>query len=266
MKWHGMVKDGDIMVENSNPLEIAKDIAKEISVEIDENHISTLAYDLPSQDEYLTGKASIPIFVVVNKFDSDVATKLANIAQKWSTSGIEGPFIAEFNDLRGMEDSVPDELWNVSKNYMVLEGSDILKEIPQFDTEYLRAQAELTIRRYIFTLRWTLPQVLYNNFQFKCYINNLAFYSQLSIQLYHRITQPDIRTPEEHIDQFYSEFPESREHLESLLDHIYNNKPMESISVDLLTNTIDYVLQTVLTRVDEIGKQYIEKKNAENSA
>ncbi len=240
---------------DANPMDIAKNVAKEISSEIKDSHISTLVYDLPTAEEFSGGKTTIPIFVVVNKFDSTVATKLAYIAQKWSKNGIEGPFIAEINDLKGMEDSVPDELWNVSRNYMVLEGTDVLKEIPQFDNEYQRAQAELAIRRYIFTLRWTLPQVLYNSFQLKCYMNNLAFYCQLSIQLYHRVIKSDVRTPEAHIDKFYQEFPQSKLPLETLLNHVYNNEPMESESIELLTNTIDSVLQTILKKIDEMGNK-----------
>jgi hypothetical protein len=237
------------------PIDIAKEVAVEIKNVISENHISTIVYDIPTQEEYLEGKSSIPIFVVVNKFDSPVATKMANIAQKWSEEGIEGPFIAELSDLKGMEDSVPDELWNVSRNYMVLEGSDVMKEMPQFNPEYQRAQAELAIRRYIFTLRWTLPQVLHNSFQLKCYMNNLAFYSQLAIQLYHRIKKEEIRTPEAHIDKFYEEFPESKESLETLLNHVYNNEQVDNNSIELLTNTINNVLQTILKKIDLIGKE-----------
>jgi hypothetical protein len=161
-----------------------------------------------------------------------------------------------------MEDSVPEELLNVTKNYTVLEGTDVLKTIPQFDKEHLRAQAELTIRRYIFTLRWTLPQVLHNNFQLKCYMNNLAFYCQLSIQLYHRITQPEIKKPEDHINKFYEEFPESRISFETLLNHIYNNKPIEDKPVELLTITIDHVLQIILKKIDQLGKPDEEKSAA----
>ncbi|WP_455391432.1 hypothetical protein [[Eubacterium] cellulosolvens] len=241
-----------------NPMDVAKEVAKEIKSEISDNHISTIVYDLPNTEDFMAGKSTIPIFVVVNKFDSPVATKLANIAQKWSEEGVEGPFIAELNDLHGMEDSVPDELWNVSRNYMVLEGSDVIKEMPQFDAEYQRAQAELAIRRYIFTLRWTLPQVLHNSFQLKCYMNNLAFYSQLAIQLFHRIKNEDIRTPEAHINKFYEEFPTSRESLETLLNHVYNNETLDTDSIDLLTNTIDNVLQNILKKIDEMGKNKVE--------
>ena len=63
-------------------MDIAKNVAQEISTEIKENHISTLVYDLPSLEEFSGGKSTIPIFVVVDKFDSNVATKLATIAQK----------------------------------------------------------------------------------------------------------------------------------------------------------------------------------------
>jgi hypothetical protein len=165
------------MVDKPNPIEVAKVIAKEIKNEMKENHISTLTYNLPTTDEFSAGSAKIPIFVVVNKFDSNAAIKLADIAGKWKDKGIDGPFIAEQTDFRGMEDSVPEELWNVSSNYKLLEGLDILKELPKFDKEYIRAQAELTIRQYIFKMRWTLPQVLHDPSRLRDYVTNLAFYT-----------------------------------------------------------------------------------------
>ena len=104
-----------------------------------------------------------------------------------------------------------------------------------------------------------LSHIVYNNFQLKCYMNNLAFYCQLSIQLYHRITQPETRTPEDHLNKFYTEFPESRITLETLMNHIYNDKPLDDQPVELLTKTIDSVLQKILKKIDLLGKNNQEQ-------
>lgn len=241
------------MVDESDPIKIAKAIAIDIREEIVGNHLSTLTYNLPSKEDYASGKGKIPIFVIVIKFDSNVALKLANLAEKWKDKRIEGPFIAEQNDLKGIEDSVPEELWNISTNYMVLEGTDILKQLPKFDNEYLRAQAEKTIRGYVFKLRWTLPQAINDKSELRSYLNNLAFYSQLSIQLYHKITHPEIRTVKGHLINFSQEFPESWKYLKALLELVYEHKPIDKDIIELLTNTINSVLVSILTRIDKLG-------------
>ncbi len=242
------------MEENQEPLVIAKGIAREIKNELMGSHLSTLTYDLPVKESYIAGKGKIPIFVVVTKFNSGVATKLSNIAQKWKDKRIEGPFIAEQADFKGMEDSVPEELWNVSKNYTVLEGMDLLKQLPKFDIEYLRAQAEQTIRGYIFKLRWTLPQALHDPSELKNYMNNMAFYCQLTIQLYHKLAHPEIRTIEGHLINFSKEFPGSWKFLKELMEHIYGSKPVDKDVVELLTNTIDSVFVVILDKIDKMGK------------
>jgi hypothetical protein len=242
------------MVESDNPLEVAKIVANDIKNQLVGNHLSTVTYNLPTKEDYSQGKGKIPIFVVVSKFNTDVATKMANVATKWKESRIDGPFIAEQNDFKGIEDSVPEELWDISSNYAVLEGTDILKQLPKFNKEYLRAQAERTIRGYIFKLRWTLPQALMDESELKTYINNLAFYSQLSIQLYHKIAHPEIRSVKGHLLAFSSGFPESWQYLKGLLEMVYDNKPVGKESVDLLTNTINFVLVGILNRIDTMGR------------
>ena len=246
-------EDADKMVNDSNPLEVARAIARDIKDELIGNHLSTLTYNLPTAEEYSSGKGKIPIFVVVIKFNSEVATKLAGLAEKWKSSRIEGPYIAEQNDFKGIEDSVPEELWNVMSSYAVLEGTDILRQIPKFDREYLRAQAEKTIRGYIFKLRWTLPQAISEESELRGYLNNLAFYSQLSIQLYHKITHPDIRTIKGHLVTFSQEFPESWKYLKAVLELVYDNKPIDKEVIDLLINTINSVLINILNKIDKMG-------------
>jgi hypothetical protein len=251
----GILRNVDIMVNNSNPLEVAKAIASDIKDELIGNHLSTLTYNLPTAEEYSSGNGKIPIFVVVMKFNSEVATKLAGIAEKWKESRIEGPYIAEQNDFKGIEDSVPEELWNVMSSYAVLEGTDILKQLPRIDREYLRAQAEKAIRGYIFKLRWTLPQAITDKSELRNYMNNIAFYSQLTIQLYHKITHPDIRTIKGHLVTFSQEFPASWKYLKEILKLVYDSKPLEQEQViELLINTINSVLVTILDKIDKMGK------------
>jgi hypothetical protein len=242
------------MTEEAHPIEVAKAIARDVKDELIGNHLSTLTYNLPSKEDYASGEGKIPIFVVVTRFNREAAVKLAKIAEKWEDKRIEGPFITEQNDLNGIEDSVPEELWNVASNYVVLEGMDILRQLPKFDKEYLRAQAEKTIRGYIFKLRWTLPQVINDKTELRSYANSMAFYSQLSIQLYHKITHPEIRTVKGHLVNFSREFPESWNYLKELLELVYGNKDLGDDVLDLLTNTINHVLVSILVKIDKMGK------------
>lgn len=240
------------MLENSEPIEVARAIAKDIKESLIGNHLSTLTYNLPSKEVYSLGKGKIPIFVVVIKFDSEVVTKVADIVTKWKDSRIDGPFIVEQDDFKGMEDSVPEELWNVLNNYSVLEGTDVLKRLPKFDKNYLRAQAEHAIRGYIFKLRWTLPQAMLDPADMNNYINNQAFFCQQAIQLYHKLTHPEIRTVKSHLVTFSTEFPESWRYLKALLEQVYSKKEVNKEIVNLLTETISHVLVAILKKIDQM--------------
>ncbi len=247
-----LIGASDIMIGNPDPIEVARAIAKDIKENLLGNHLSTITYNLPPRDQYSLGKGKIPIFVVVIKFDSEVVTKVAELAMKWKESRIDGPFIVEQDDLKGIEDSIPEELWNVLSSYSVLEGIDVLKRLPRIDKKYLRAQAEHTIRGYIFKLRCSLPQVIYDPSDLKNYLNNLAFFCQQTIQLYHKLVHPEIRTVKSHLVTFSREFPDSWKYLKALLEVVYSTKTMDSEMVDLLTNTINRVLVTILNRIDKM--------------
>ena len=238
-----------------DPIDVASDVADEIHKALQENLLSALLYGQPlTPTTYKEGISTIPLFVIVKQFDVNTAKKLSEITLKWRDKGIEGPYVAELVDLEGMSDSVPDELLDITVNYRVLQGDDVLsKIIPKMDYEHSRAQAELAVRRYIYTLRWTLIQSLHDKKQMMGFLNNLAFYCQLSIRLYHRITAREFKTTEDHIDSFYREFPEGEEDLKMLFDHVHLNKPLEIDPVELSTSTIDSVLQSLLNKIDEMG-------------
>ncbi len=233
-----------------DPLEQAGKVADEIQQALGDNHISTLVFGAPVVGNYMEGKTKIPIFNVVEKFDTECAKKMSVIAKKWSINDIEGPYIVEMDDIEGMSDSIPEELLDVMMNYQVLEGMDVIKAMPKLNQEHLRAQAELAVRRYIYNLRWRLTQVIGNEKEMDAYLNNLAFYSQLSIRIYHRLTYPWIKSTEEHLEKFVEDFPDSKDHLKELLNHIYMSEELTTDPVELSTSLIDTVLQPMLVAID----------------
>jgi hypothetical protein len=238
-----------------DPIKLAQELADEIQSSLAENHICTLVYGPPVTGTFVEGKSRIPIFVIVDKFDSKTATTLADIVKKWKEHPIDGPYIAEIRDLEGMSDSVPDELLEVTLNYQILTGNDMLKSLPELDREHMRAQAELAVRRYIFTLRWTLTHVLYDYAQLEGYLNNLAFYCQLAIQVYHRLSHPDIVDKEKHVEQFNEEFPEGKECMKILMNYAYGDASMlDREPVELITCALDTILLPLLQQIDDMGK------------
>jgi hypothetical protein len=238
-----------------DPLKLSEDLAKELESVLKDNHICTIVYGPPVTGTYVEGKSRIPLFVIVDKFDSSTATSIADLVKKWDEHPIEGPYIAEMRDLEGMSDSVPDELLDVTLNYKILVGDDVLKSLPNLDREHMRAQAELAVRRYIFTLRWTLTHVLYDFAQLEGYLNNLAFYCQLAIQVYHRLSHPDIVDKDKHVEQFYEEFPGGRECMQILMNYAYGDASMlDRQPVELITCALDTILLPLLLKIDEMGK------------
>lgn len=261
------------MVRNNNNIDtIADKIATELEAELGDNHIATLLYGQPVVSGAGGGggtaaisttvpEMKIPIFVVVKHFDKTTALKLNEIALKWKSKGVHGPFVAELSDLEGMADSIPDELLDIAVGYRVLRGKDILKTLPEFDFEHLRAQAELAIRRYIFTLRWTLAQMIHSDDELKSYLNNLAFYCLLSIRCYSRITRPRVvrQTTQELVAKFYQDFPEAKNLLQQLFGYVYENKKLSYEPLDLIIEVFNHVLKPILTRLDALGKARIEQ-------
>jgi len=236
-------------------MKLATELATELKDSLTDNHICTLVYGPPVTGTYVEGKSRIPIFVIIDKFDSKTAIALADLVKKWEEHPVEGPYIAELRDLEGMSDSVPDELLDVTLNYKVLAGNDVLKSLPQLDREHMRAQAELAVRRYIFTLRWSLTHVLYDYAQLEGYLNNLAFYCQLAIQVYHRLSQPDIVDKDKHVEQFYEEFPGGRECMQILMNYAYGDASMlDREPVELITCALDSILLPLLQKIDDMGK------------
>jgi hypothetical protein len=236
-----------------DPMTIAEHVAKEIKEALKDNGISIMVFGQPVIGTYVEGKSKIPIFVVVDKFDSDTVIKIFEIGKKWRKKNVEGPFVLEMGDIEGMSDSIPEELLDIIMNYQVLEGLDVIKAMPKLNQEHLRAQAELSIRRYIYNLRWHLTQIIEDKEGTEEYLGNLVFYSQISIRVYHRLTCPWIRTTDEHLDRFFKEFPKAQDCLEELLDHVYKSEPLRATPVDIATKTIDVVLQPILQKIDKMG-------------
>jgi len=233
-----------------DPIEVAGKVAEEIQEILGDNHISTLVFGAPVVGNYVEGKTKIPVFTVVDKFDVECAKKIAKIASKWSIQDIEGPYVVEMDDIEGMSDSIPEELLDIMMNYQVLEGMDVIKAMPKINQEHLRAQAELAVRRYIYNLRWRLTQVIGNETEMESYLNNLAFYSQLSIRIYHRLTYPWIKSTEEHLEKFVEDFPDSKDHLKELLNHVYRSEDLKTEPIELSTKLINTVLQPMLVAID----------------
>jgi hypothetical protein len=96
--------------------------------------------------------------------------------------------------------------------------------------------------------------MLHEEERIKEYLNNLAFYSVLSIQNYHRIVHPELKTSKEHINKFYEEFPGGKPYLEKLLSHVYEGAPLGLEPLKLVTATFNTVLQPILNKLDELGK------------
>lgn len=238
-----------------DPIKLSEEIAKDLESALEDNLICTLVYGPPVTGTYVEGKSQIPMFIIINKFDSNTATTMADLVQQWKDHPLDGPYIAEMRDIEGMSDSVPDELLDVTLNYKVLSGTDVLKSLPRLDREHMRAQAELAVRRYIFTLRWTLTRVLYDFEQLEGYLNNLAFYCQLAIQVYHRLSHPDIINKDQHIEQYYEDFPEGRECMQILMNYAYGDASMlDREPVDLITGALDTILLPLLQKIDDMGK------------
>jgi hypothetical protein len=243
-------------------LEQAKAMAKELQEILGKNHVSTMVYGQFLEDAKGEAQGNIPLLIVVKKFDETSSLKIYKVLKRWMDVGIETPYIAELDDLSGMLDSIPAKLMDIKGRYQVLEGDDILEFRSEPEFEYLRAQAELEIRRNIYNLRHDLIEVMLRRIPIDRYLKSLSITCLSSIRSFHRITRPDIGTNNQHLEYFYREFPSGQKPLVNLLECIYSTHPdpEETDLLELITEVIDEVFQPMLIKIDHIGKEIIDYK------
>jgi hypothetical protein len=57
------------------------------------------------------------------------------------------------------------------------------------------------------------------------------------------------------LEGFYQEFPEGKSLLHELFSHVYEGAPLKTKPVALVTLVINSVLQQILRRLDELGRE-----------
>lgn len=249
-------------------------IVKEIVDALGDNHISTLMYgskmpvkDHEEESEGLTDDKilaePVRLFIVVRNFNESCLLKLSVIFNKWKKilgDRVESPYITEHTELLGILDSVPEKILELKTNYSVIAGEDLKELSSDPEYEYLRAQIELTVRHYVYTLRHDLFEVLFDKKGVEEYLRELWVFCISTLRFYHRITKPDLMTTPEHIQAFNQEFPDCKGILSELLEKIYrtiNNQQVKSIGkaniYKLSVNILGKVLHPILINIDNLG-------------
>ncbi len=237
-----------------DPIRKATAFADDVEEALGKNHICTAVYGPPVVGNYKEGKSKIPVFIAVNNFDSDTVQSLTNVFQRWKSEGIDIPMVVELTDLEGMSDSVPDELVEVTMNYKIVRGNDILRVLPEMDYEHARAQAELAVRRYLLLLRSQLLESLGHPEKLEAYLKSMAFYCQISMQLYYRVLDQKFNSPAELEEEFYKDFPEAKEDFEILSNYCYGDGTnLSKEPLELIASTLNTFMQPILKKIDELG-------------
>ncbi len=262
------------MLEIKKVKNIPELIVKEIVDALGENHISSLIYGSKitsaSNDEEDNDLAEdmnllepIRLFIVVNSFDESCLLKLSVIFNKWKKilgDRVESPYITEHTELLGILDSVPEKILELRTNYKVIAGEDLKELSSEPEYEYLRAQIELTVRHYVYTLRHDLFEVLFDKKGIEEYLRELWVFCISTLRFYHRVTKPTLKTTPEHIQAFNQEFPDCKGILSELLEKIYrivNNDSVTSIGkasiYKLSVSILGKVLHPILIKIDNLG-------------
>lgn len=237
-----------------DPIRKAKAFADDVEQALGKNHICTAVYGPPIVGNYMEGRSKIPVFIAVNNFDSETIQQLNDIFHRWKTEGIDNPTVVELTDLEGMSDSVPDELVEVTMNYRIVQGNDILRVLPKMDYEHARAQAELAVRRYLLLLRSQVLDSLGHTEKLEAYLKSLAFYCQISMQLYYRVKEEKFASPDELLEKFYDDFPGAKSDFEILSNYCYGDgSKLSKEPLDLIASTLNTIIQPIVKKIDELG-------------
>jgi len=236
----------------------AAEVADEIASGLGENHVCTILYGHGLRKRAgEEGASPFPLLVIVKNFDRYAVNTLSDIAARWRGKGLEGPYILEDEDIKAMGDSIPEEVLEAIIDYEVLKGKDVLKESLVLDREHLRAQCELALRRYIFTLRWGLIQIGKDERMMPLFMENLRFYTGMAAQLYLRLKGDATsgRSISELIEALKGDMPSAAGLLDSLMEIDIQSSDVDTM-VGVSTEVIEKVLQQMLGSIDNMGKLF----------
>jgi hypothetical protein len=135
-----------------NPKEIFPDIIDDYRGLFGDDLISIILYGSATGSDYRPGKSDINFMIVLSENGIEQLEQAIKAVTKWQKRNVATPLFLTELYVETSLDVFPIEYLNFHRNYVLVYGKDILKDL-SFNAEFLRLQCEREIKGKLLLLR-----------------------------------------------------------------------------------------------------------------
>jgi predicted nucleotidyltransferase len=135
-----------------DPKEIFPEIIADYKNLFGDDLVSIILYGSATGQEYRPGKSDINFMIVLSEEGIEHLDLAFSSVKKWLKRNVAVPLFLTEGYVETSLDAFPIEYLNIQRNYMLVFGKDILKDL-EFNPDFLRLQCEREIKGKLILLR-----------------------------------------------------------------------------------------------------------------
>jgi len=135
-----------------DPKEIFPEIISDYKELYGDDLVSIILYGSATGQDYRPGKSDINFMIVLSETGIERLDQAFSIVKKWQKKNVAIPLFLTESYVKTSMDVFPIEYLNFQRNYALVFGKDILKDL-SFDPKFIRLQCEREIKGKLLILR-----------------------------------------------------------------------------------------------------------------
>jgi hypothetical protein len=135
-----------------DPKEIFTEITEDYNMIFGDDLVSIIEYGSATGEDYRPGKSDINFMIVLSESGIEALDQAFDTVKKWRKRNVAVPLFLTEGYVDTSLDVFPIEYLNFKRNYVLVFGKDILKDLA-FNPEFIRLQCEREIKGKLLILR-----------------------------------------------------------------------------------------------------------------
>jgi len=140
------------MTKIKKPEEIFAKITEDYKKIFGDDLISIILYGSGTGNEFQPGKSDLNFLIILSDETIDHLDRAIETVSRWRKKKVATPLFMTKSYIESSLDSYPLEFLNIKKNYILVYGEDVLKDI-SLEAHHLRLQCEREIKGKLLLLR-----------------------------------------------------------------------------------------------------------------
>ena len=140
------------MTKIKKPEEIFAEITEDYKKIFGDDLISIILYGSGTGNEFQPGKSDLNFLIILSDETIDHLDRAIETVSRWRKKKVATPLFMTKSYIESSLDSYPLEFLNIKKNYILVYGEDVLKDI-SLEAHHIRLQCEREIKGKLLLLR-----------------------------------------------------------------------------------------------------------------